>query len=132
MPYGLIDYDTLNNIAKAIRYKANSNAQYYPRDMATAINGIRSGGGLDEPTFYSLQQFYQYYYDQSSFPSLYEFEITNNNIGIESKNFYHSHFSTKVSFQFDFNSASLASVYSSNIDSTNQRLLGSSHTFNTN
>lgn len=79
MPYGLIDYDTLNNIAKAIRYKANSNAQYYPRDMATAINGIRSGGGLDEPTFYSLQQFYQYYYDQSSFPSLYEFEITNNN-----------------------------------------------------
>ena len=58
MPYGLIDYNTLNNIAKAIRYKANSNAQYYPRDFATAINGIKSGGGsFNEPVITTLYKF---------------------------------------------------------------------------
>lgn len=49
MPYGLIDYDTLKNIARAIRYKANTNRDYRPRDMAQAINTIKSGGGVDEP-----------------------------------------------------------------------------------
>lgn len=50
MPYGLIDYNTLKDIGDAIREKANSTRNYYPRDFAAAINQIQtSGGGFDEP-----------------------------------------------------------------------------------
>lgn len=58
MPYGLIDYDTLKNIARAIRYKANTNRDYRPRDMAQAINTIKSGGGFDEPFIPSLSNYF--------------------------------------------------------------------------
>lgn len=54
MSYGLIDYNTLRDIGDSIRFKANSNRNYYPRDMARAINQIRTGDmGFDEPV--SLQ-----------------------------------------------------------------------------
>lgn len=78
MPYGLIDYDTLHNIAESIRYKANTNVNYYPRDFARAINGIRSGG-FDEPVFYSLQRFYNNGSDNQFITrgSLFKFEVTN-------------------------------------------------------
>jgi hypothetical protein len=54
MSYGLIDYNTLRDIGDSIRFKTNSNRNYYPRDMARAINQIRTGDmGFDEPV--SLQ-----------------------------------------------------------------------------
>lgn len=50
MSYGLIDYNTLRDIGDSIRLKANSNRNYYPRDMARAIDQIRTGDtGFDEP-----------------------------------------------------------------------------------
>lgn len=50
MSYGLIDHETLENIASAIRIKANSESQYYPRNMANAILQIvTSGEGFNEP-----------------------------------------------------------------------------------
>lgn len=85
MPYGLIDYNTLNNIAKAIRYKANSNAQYYPRDFATAINTIKTGGGgFNEPVITTLYKFrpLDYYGNFNNaminFREMAIFETTNN------------------------------------------------------
>jgi hypothetical protein len=51
MSYGLIDYNTLKDISDSIRFKTGSNRNYYPRDMARAINQIKTGdGGFDEPT----------------------------------------------------------------------------------
>ena len=58
MSYGLIDYNTLHNISNVIRYKTNSGANYYPREMATAINAIQSGGnGFDKPVIPSFSMF---------------------------------------------------------------------------
>lgn len=55
MPYGLIDYDTLKDISNAIRLKTNSNRQYYPRDMARAIDQIKTAGmGFDQPVSLSI------------------------------------------------------------------------------
>lgn len=87
MPYGLIDYNTLNNIAKAIRYKANSNVQYYPRDFAQAINTIRSGGGYDKPVLLTTSCYYINNYDNNIIKrgSLLNFEFVNelpNNVNI--------------------------------------------------
>lgn len=51
MSYGLIDYNTLKDISDSIRFKTGSNRNYYPHDMARAINQIKTGdGGFDEPT----------------------------------------------------------------------------------
>lgn len=56
MGYGLIDNNTLSNIANAIRIKANSNANYYPSDMASAINQIKtSDGGFEYPVMLSTR-----------------------------------------------------------------------------
>ena len=50
MSYGLISHDTMEDIATAIRIKANSDRDYYPRDMANAIMQIvTSGEGFNEP-----------------------------------------------------------------------------------
>lgn len=55
MGYGLVDNNTLTNIADAIRFKTNSNANYYPRDMALAINQIETGGnGFSTPVVQSV------------------------------------------------------------------------------
>ena len=54
MPYGLIDYNTLKDIGRALRLKTNSNREYYPRDMAQAINTIVSGGGYKSPVISSI------------------------------------------------------------------------------
>ena len=61
MAYGLIDYNTLKDISDALREKTNSNANYYPRDMARAISQIKtSDGGLDEPVAMSIGNIYPY------------------------------------------------------------------------
>lgn len=65
MAYGLIDYNTLNDIANSLREKANTNVRYYPRDMARAIDAIVTGGGIDEPCMFSTGQYYTSYYDNS-------------------------------------------------------------------
>jgi hypothetical protein len=80
MPYGLIDYDTLKNIARAIRYKANTNRDYRPRDMAQAINTIKSGGGYDVPVLQSTSFYGINNYDNSIINRSYilNFEIVNN------------------------------------------------------
>lgn len=54
MGYGLIDNNTLTNIANAIREKTNSNAVYYPRDMARAISQINTAGGISTPVVLSM------------------------------------------------------------------------------
>ena len=54
MAYGLIDHDTLTDIANSIRYKTESQAQYRPKDMATAILQIPGGSeGFDEPVVFN-------------------------------------------------------------------------------
>lgn len=57
MSYGLIDENTLENISDAIREKCNSTSNYYPREMATAIRSIQSGGGFPEPVVYSISPY---------------------------------------------------------------------------
>lgn len=65
MAYGLIDYNTLKNISNALREKTNSNVNYYPRDMARAIDAIVTGGAIDEPCMFSSGQYYDNYYDNN-------------------------------------------------------------------
>ena len=79
MSYGLIDYNTLQDIGNAIRAKSNYNGTYYPRDMARAINAIKSGGGFEEPVMYTSRNYYNNYYDNSNIArsSLYEFSVVN-------------------------------------------------------
>lgn len=56
MSYGLIDHETLENIAAAIRVKAASTHDYYPRDMANAIMQIvTSGEGFNEPVCFDYK-----------------------------------------------------------------------------
>ena len=60
MSYGLIDYNTVSAIASALREKTNSNANYYPRDMANAIRQIPTGGGgagFESPVMFSISQY---------------------------------------------------------------------------
>ena len=59
MAYGLVDHNTMANIANAIRSKTGSNAIYYPRDMARAIEQIETGGdaGLDVPVMFSIAKY---------------------------------------------------------------------------
>ena len=56
MGYGLIDNNTLINIANAIRNKANTSVNYYPREMAQAINQLQAGG-FSTPVVLSMTQF---------------------------------------------------------------------------
>ena len=56
MSYGLIDHETLENIATAIRIKAGSEREYYPRDMANAILQIITGHiGFGEPICFNYE-----------------------------------------------------------------------------
>ena len=58
MAYGLIDYNTLKDISNALRSKANTNVNYYPRDMARAIDSIVTSDGIDEPCMFSTDIYY--------------------------------------------------------------------------
>ena len=79
MPYGLIDYNTLKNIADTLRDKTHSNANYYPRDLATVIKQL-SAKGFTEPVIPSMRNYivngqdYTYY----NFYNCIGFEFTNN------------------------------------------------------
>lgn len=78
MSYGLIDHETLENIASAIRIKANSESQYYPRNMANAILQIvTSGEGFNEPICFDYKT---YLPTLKSFPP---FSNTDNMKGLE-------------------------------------------------
>lgn len=58
MSYGLISHDTLEDIAAAIRIKANSDRDYYPKDMANAIMQIvTSGEGFNEPICFDYNDY---------------------------------------------------------------------------
>lgn len=60
MSYGLIDYNTLDAIADAIREKTNANVNYYPREMPNAIRQIPTGGGgtgFESPVMFSISQY---------------------------------------------------------------------------
>lgn len=89
MGYGLIDNNTLLNIADAIREKTNSNANYYPRDMARAISQINTSGVLSTPIVLSMKPYmalndYGYYttnnYNNTTYftGNMREFVFTNN------------------------------------------------------
>lgn len=89
--YGLIDYNTLNNIANALRAKTNYAGSYYPHEMPAAINSIQtSGGGFDEPIMIS---FYNYKFNNSdnnkfNFNQCIDFEFVNR-IPVEGENNIH-------------------------------------------
>lgn len=77
--FGLISYNTIENIADAIREKTNSEVNYYPSSMAMAIRQIRTGEGYLYPTIYSLKQYYAGQWDQTIINNnqMYDFEFRN-------------------------------------------------------
>ena len=79
MAYGLIDYNTLKNIGNAIRSKTNYSGNYYPREMANAINQIRSGGGYEYPILPSVSYYCVNEYDNDIIHRdiLLDFEMVN-------------------------------------------------------
>lgn len=79
MSYGLIDYDTIHSIADALRNKTNYNGNYYPRDMARAINNLSAGGGFSSPIMYSIKAYKENTYDDTviNFRAAVSFEIVN-------------------------------------------------------
>ena len=80
MAYGLIDYNTLKDIGNALREKASTNVNYYPRDMARAITSIVTSNGIDEPCVFSMDQYYSNAYDNSIIhrDNAVGFEVCNN------------------------------------------------------